>query len=436
MRRAGSRLLPSTLAAALLTGCWLTYHLDSSRSGADFLEPALLPPVHQWTSPVLDEFVYAEPLALGNRIYVATENNTLYALDLDDGHVVWQTHVGPPVPRSSLPCGNIDPLGITGTPVVALDRGLIYAVAELNTPTIHHQLVGFDLRSGAIVVSRSADPAGMVPIAQQQRAALALSKGRVYVSYGGLNGDCGAYHGWVVGASTDGSGPLLDYQVPTTREGGIWAPSGPMVDRKGNLFVATGNGESVDVFDHGNAVVKLSPELQELDFFAPVEWAEWNRLDLDLGSTGPVLLPSGLVFQIGKQHIAYLLDANHLGGIGGEVASLDVGCAAFGGDAVAGNLVYVPCSSGIRAVRIAPDRSMSIAWQGPAGSAGSPIVAGGAVWVVDYDGGLLYALDPVTGAQRRRMDVGHARHFTSPTTAGGHVIVATDRTVQSFVAAR
>ena len=77
---------------------------------------------------------------------------------------------------------------------------------------------------------------------------------------------------------------------------------------------------------------------------------------------------------------------------------------------------------------------MSVAWRGPSGSAGSPIVAGGAVWVMDYDGGILYALDPATGTQLGQLTIGHARHFTSATSAGGRIIVATDFTVQAFVA--
>ena len=188
----------------------------------------------------MDGAVYAEPLVVGDHVLVATEGDSLYALDAHTGKVQWRTNVGKPVPLSDLPCGNIDPLGITGTPVYDPATGLVFAVAEVSGPA--HVLLGIDAGTGQVRVRRLADPAGMEPRAQQQRAALALSGGRVYIAYGGLFGDCGNYHGWVVAVRTDGAGPLLSYQVPTSRMGGIWAPPGPVVDSAGRLYVAVGNG--------------------------------------------------------------------------------------------------------------------------------------------------------------------------------------------------
>ncbi len=181
---------------------------------------------------------------------------------LGTGQIEWQTNVGEPAPRSALPCGNIDPLGITGTPVYDPATGLVFAVAEVRGPA--HILVGIDARTGEVRVHRSADPEGMEPLAHQQRAALTLSNGLVYIAYGGLFGDCGNYHGWVVGSRTDGSGPLLAYQVPTEREGGIWARAGPSVDAgAGRLYVSTGNGsETSDGWDHSDSILRLSPTLK------------------------------------------------------------------------------------------------------------------------------------------------------------------------------
>src|SRR2546423_1325819 len=125
---------------------------------------------------------------------------------------------------SPLPCGNSDPLGIPGPPVYDPATNLGFAVAEVSGP--EHILVGVNADTGQVQVRRVADPAGMETAPHQQRSALTLSNGMVYIAYGGLFGDCGNYHGWVVASRTDGQGPMLSYQVPTTREGGIWAASG------------------------------------------------------------------------------------------------------------------------------------------------------------------------------------------------------------------
>ena len=220
-------------------GDWTTYHYDNARTGYVASEPDPQRLTHAW-SRQLDGAVYAEPLVVGGYVIVATEQDSLYSLDAHTGQVRWHTNVGSPVPLSALPCGNINPLGITGTPVYDSATGLVFAVAEVSGPA--HILVGVDAATGKVRVRRSVDPAGMEPTPQQQRAALALSQGMVYVAFGGLDGDCGNYRGWVVASRTDGQGSLLAYQVPTTREGGIWAPSGPAVDSTGHIYVAVGNG--------------------------------------------------------------------------------------------------------------------------------------------------------------------------------------------------
>lgn len=197
---------------------WTTYHRDNQRTGyiASTPDPHRLSKI--WGKQ-LDGAVYAEPLVVGNHVIVATEGDTLYALDPVRGSVQWHTNVGSPVPLSSLPCGNIDPLGITGTPVYDPATGLVFAVAEVSGPA--HILVGLDVSTGQVKVRRLVDTDGMDPQAHQERGALTLANGRVYINYGGLNGDCSDYIGRVVASRTDGQGPLLVYRVPTPREGGI-----------------------------------------------------------------------------------------------------------------------------------------------------------------------------------------------------------------------
>jgi outer membrane protein assembly factor BamB len=256
----------------------------------------------------------------------------------------------------------------------------------------------------------------------QQRAALALVGNRVYVAYGGLNGDCGDYHGHVVGARTDGTGGLSVYRVPTPREGGIWGTSGPAVTADRRLLVAVGNGASTSEFDGTDSVLALStPQLRRVELFAPSTWRADNTADLDLGSMGPALLGDGHVVIAGKRGTVYLLRADALGGIGGAIDTA-AGCSAYGGPAVAGDTVYLPCTAGVRAIRVTGDR-LRPQWRAD-GIFGSPVVGGDAVWVVTSDGDLV-ALDRSTGAPIVRHRVGPVAHFATPTLWGSLVLVPT-----------
>jgi outer membrane protein assembly factor BamB len=412
---------------------WLTYQRDRTRSGFDPSSPPLGRVRRSWTSPALDGVVYAEPLLFDARVFVATENDSVYALDAATGAVVWRTHLGDPVPRSALPCGNIDPTGITGTPVIDPSSGLLYAVAFLQPG--RHELVAVDTANGRVRFHRSIDPPGANPLIEQQRAALAISHGRVYAAFGGLFGDCGDYHGLAVGLALDGRGPLLSYRVPSGRAAGIWAPSGPAVDASGDLLVATGNSFSSSAFDFGNAVIRLSPDLAPIGWFAPANWLALNQGDVDLGSVGPTLLPDRLAFQVGKEGIGYLLDVQHLGHIGGEAFSAPVcasGGGAFGGTAERPPFVYVPCTNGLVAVKTGPGPSFRVAWRGPSFHAGPPILAGGAVWVVDIGSGDLIALDSGTGARMFQAHLGEVTDFAIPAAGDGLLCVATLNRVVAF----
>jgi hypothetical protein len=131
------------------------------------------------------------------------------------------------------------------------------------------------------------------------------------------------------------------YQVPTTRQGGIWAPAGPAVDAKGNIYVAVGNGAATQGnWDHSDSILRLSPKLQLEDGFAPTEWQRENAVDADLGSMGPLLLPGGLVFADGKSGKGYLLKADDLGGIGGQALVMTI-CHAYGGAAAVGSITGI-----------------------------------------------------------------------------------------------
>jgi outer membrane protein assembly factor BamB len=416
----------------LTAGNWTTYHGDNSRSGAEAM--ANITAVHpEWSGAVrLDGDVYAEPLVCGNAVLVATENDSVYALNATTGSILWRTHLGTPVPGSTLPCGDIDPSGITGTPVIDAGTRTIYVVAFLNTT--QHVLFGLDIDTGSVLSHVVADATGLDPQVEQQRGALALSNGVVYIPYGGLAGDCGSYHGWIVGVRTDGSGGLLSYQVPTGRAGGIWAPAGITVAPNGNLYVATGNSDATTTFDYGDSVIELSPSLQELGHFAPANWAQLNSHDTDLGSVAPTILPNGDVFQIGKEGVGYILSGTNLGGIGGQVYNASLCAGAYGGTARVGQSVLIPCTDGIVDANVGAS-TISVTWQTSSFDAGSPIVTGNIVWAVNISTADLLGFDLSTGAAVFSFSLGAVDHFISPTAAAGSLFVAGGDQLYAFALA-
>jgi outer membrane protein assembly factor BamB len=404
---------------SLTTTDMTMFHHDLARTGYDPNEPDPQQLTSAWKKS-LDGAVYAEPLVIGRHVIAATENDTIYSLDATTGAIQWQQHVGTPVPQQGLPCGNIFPLGITGTPVYDPVTKLVFAVAEVTGPK--HILVGLDVQTGAIKIQRGADAPGMDPRAHQQRAALAFENNMVYVAYGGLNGDCSDYIGTVVGIPTNGQNQLISYRVPTTREGGIWATSGPVIDASGNLYVAVGNGEATSgAWDHSDSILRLSPTLQLEDGFAPKDWAKQNAEDADLGSMGPVLLANNLIFADGKAGKGYLLNANKLGGVGGELQQLDT-CLAFGSSATTGSVIFVPCLNGVLQLMVTGS-TMKQGWQADGKIHGSPVIGGHTVY--SLGGATLYALDSQTGKVRAQVDVGNTSRFATPTLSGSFVFVGT-----------
>jgi PQQ enzyme repeat len=293
----------------------LTYHGGADRSG-NFTVPGLtwerarslhLNPAFQ--ARIVGN-VYAQPLywrALGatsGRLLVATEDNNVYALDAMTGAQVWARSLGKPVPRSALRCGNIDPLGITGTPVIDDAAQSVYldaAIADSSGP--RHRIFALSLTDGTSVPGWPVDVADALRGAaqpfnsrdQNERGALTIVDGLLYVPFGGHFGDCGDYHGWVVGVSLPHPGKVISWST-RARGGGIWAPAG--ISAVGHsLFVATGNTFSASSWSDGEAVFRLAPDLHrssdKRDYFAPPDWYALDHRDLDLGGTAPVPITVG-----------------------------------------------------------------------------------------------------------------------------------------------
>lgn len=398
-------------------------------------------------STALDGDVYASPLVVQGHVLVATENDTVYSLDLFTGEVVWKAHLGNPVAASSLPCGDIAPVsGITGTPAVDLGAGRVYAVAYLQGH--HHMLFGLSLVDGSVAMQQDVDPVGSDVAVQQQRGALAIGSGFVYVPLGGLYGDCGPYHGYVVGVPVAGggvgSGVASVYRVPSARGAGVWSASGVALDGAGNVYVTTGNSTAASPsFDFSNAVVELSPDLKTVrSYFAPANWAALDAGDVDLGSLGVALVggATGSVVAVGKEGVAYVLRAGALGGVGGQVASRHVCGGAFGGTAVLGSVVFVPCTDGLVAVSVGAGSSaavstLSVLWRAAHPLLGSPIFAAGALWAIEPATAVLYALDPSDGKVVFTHPLGAATHFSTPAATDGFVIAPAGRSVVGILTA-
>jgi len=437
---------------------WTTYHRDAARSGVDPEASNPITPTLSWQSPDLGAPIWSQPLILGSRVYVATVGDEIYALEASTGKIIWEKSAGIPVPAEDVLCGDIEPtVGIVGTPVIDVSTNTLYAVADVwdaGTQEAHHVLQGYDLTSGEHVLSTPVDPPGAVPKTLLERPALNIDEGKIVFGFGGNAGDCGVYSGAVVAAPEAGGPPSFWQYSPASPAyggGAVWGPSGPAVDAEGHIYVTTGNpnfpkGEGIATYDDSDSIVELNSSMSLIGNFEPESWLFDSNHDGDLSSSGPELLPGGLMFQAGKNEMGYLIDEATMGTGAPAVFSQKVckgkveGEGSFGGDAYSAGTIYVPCEDGIRALtynQVA--RTFSLLWHGPAEATGPPIVAGGLVWVLsgkflEGEGTKLYGLDPSTGVPRfaETLPSPVVDHFGSPSAAGGRVFVATGSSVTAY----
>jgi polyvinyl alcohol dehydrogenase (cytochrome) len=467
-------LLPALLAATLvglLAGslainayaepAWTTYHRDAARSGDDPEATNPITPTLAWQTHDLGAPIWGQPLILGSRVYVATVGDEIYALDAATGEVIWEKSAGTPVPAEDVLCGDIEPtVGIVGTPVIDVATNAIYAVADVwneTTKEAHHELEGFNLNNGEQVLSTAVDPPGANPKTLLERPALDLDEGKVVFGFGGNAGDCGEYDGAVVAAPVTGGPPSIWQYTPAPPAYGgaaVWGPSGPAVDSEGHVYVSTGNPDfpehtEVKTYDDSDSVIELNSAMELIGNFEPESWLSDSNHDRDLSSSGPELLPGGLMFQAGKNEMGYLIDEATMSSGAAAVYHHKVckapkkegdGEGSFGGDAYANGTIYVPCEDGVRALAYnQAARTFTELWHGPADATGPPIVSGGLVWVVSGEflkggGTKLYGLDPATGTPRytETLPSPVVDHFASPSAAGGRVFVATGSSVTAY----
>jgi|SRR6185312_8771763 outer membrane protein assembly factor BamB len=467
-------------------GSVLTYHGNHSRSG-QYVVPALswdkarsVQLDHTFNARVAGS-MYAQPLywrpagANTGTLFVATEDDAVQAFDATTGKELWRHVVGHPVRGSSLPCGNIDPLGITGTPVIDPARRAIYldaAVEQANGP--RHEVFALSTKDGSVLPGWPIDVADALqktgrhfdPTVQNQRAALTLLDDTLYVAFGGHFGDCGSYHGWVVGISLHDPRKLVSFET-RARGGGIWSPGGLSVAGH-DIYFATGNTFGAQSWSDGEAVLRVGADLRrggdKSSYFAPSDWKALDAHDADLGGTNPLPLDvpganggRALILALGKDGKAYLLDRNDLGGVGGQLAAETVSqMRIITSPAVysVGDGVFVALQApgahcpqpgrghDLTVLKIAtePRPVMSTAWCGALRGRGSPIVtttdghSNPIVWMLGAEGDdRLHAFRGDTGAAIFVSEpLSGLRHFQTLIATEGRLYVGGDRRIYAF----
>jgi hypothetical protein len=438
-------------------------------------------------APAIDGPTYAQPLFFDggaegqDMLIVATEQNQVSAFNPTDGSAIWQKVLGPPA--TSLPCGNINPLGVTGTPVIDPNSRTLYLDAMTGTPA-KHMIFALSLDDGStregwpvdVNAKAMADGRSFESSVQNQRGGLTILDGMVYVPYGGHYGDCGNYRGWVVGVKLDDPNTVISW-VTRSKAAGIWAPGGIASDGT-SLYVVTGNAmadngglfSAPTTWGEGEAVIRLPKDLkfsmQETDFAAAMNWQNLDSSDSDIGGSGPMLFsvpgatPSELAIALGKDGLAYILSTENLGGFGNWVSAARVSSEQLINAPVAyttptgtfiafkGTGADCPASSGggrkITAIKIMPGTppSMQAAWcSGPNGQ-GSPIVTStdgmneSIVWYVAAESdNRLRGFNGETGEvifDGGSEQVGRVARFQTPILAKGKIYVAAGDRVYAY----
>jgi hypothetical protein len=438
--------------------------------------------------------VYGAPLYVENgpsgngTFYLATESDDVFAFDEKTGAVVWQRNVGTPADASGAGCGNIHPLGITGTPAIDLaTRQIVFSAASsdgdggIATHTIYALSIDDGTIRWSVDVSKltAGNDAGFNPKPQNQRGAVLIAAGSAYVVYGGHAGDCGDYRGWVVGVPLDGAG--AEAFATDVKGAGIWGPGGAASDGT-SVFVTTGNGYAwTGPWSDSEGLLRLDPgpafSGPPPDYFSPYDWAALDQADLDLGSSGPLVIdvpgfsPPALVMAQGKDGYLYLVDRKNLGGVAPMTPGANVGtlqlfdgsiCNGAAWATLAGTTYVVVHSTGylgiacpgstegdLIAVKLDPTvpAKMSVAWCVDGGGHGSAIITSsdgvhdGLVWAAGASGtGQLHAWDLATGAVVLDgtdagipvPDADVVRPLTTILAANGRIVVDADDAIYAF----
>jgi len=355
-------LLP---AAAFAQVNVTTHHNDSARTGANLAETDLtttnvnVSEFGKVFERAVDDEIYVQPLyvegvnvsgVIRNVVYVATNNDSVYAFDADDPAAsapLWRvTYTNPaagilPVSRTDVgqACGTYldfaGNIGIAATPVIdPLAQTMYFVTRTKENGVFIQRLHALDIRNGR---ERTGSPRVIQPFVsgtgdgrdaqnniafnartQNQRAALLIDRGVVYVAWASYC-DQGPYHGWIVGYDSATLEQRLVYNTtPDGGLGGIWQSGGGLAaDSTGNLYAMTGNGSfngNTGGRNFGNSFLKLSPTGTLLDWFTPYNWSFLNSTDEDLGIQNPLLIPNtNLIVGGGKDGVMYVVNRTNMG---------------------------------------------------------------------------------------------------------------------------
>ena len=495
-----------------------TYRNNLARTGENLAETILTPanvnPVQfgKIFSRPVDGQIYAQPLYLPsvaiagkgvhNVVFVATQHDSVYAFDADSNTgpnepPLWQVSLANTAAGEAtagvadvLNCPTIAPeLGITGTPVIDPSTNTLYVVAMTKRgDQIFHRLHALDITSGAerpgspVLIAASVPGTGDRALSSsstsvtfdayfyKNRAGLLLLNGVVYTGWTS-HCDSRSYHGWIIAYDARSLQQVAVFNTtPNGYQGSIWmGGAAPAADAEGNIYAISGNGSfdaDANGLNLGDSVVKLSsPSLTVLDYFTPFNQLYLDRADIDLGSSGAVLLPDlagslahqRLLVSAGKEGRIYLLDRDRMGRFNPDADSQIVQSiegavgAAFGGPAYFNGTVYFSAAyDRLKAFSVsgahietppASQSSLVFDYPGAIPAISANGSSNGIVWVVESDyGGTLHAYDASnlanelynTQMNSSRDVLGSFVRFSVPTIANGRVYVGTGAALVVF----
>lgn len=468
---------------------YLTWKNDNARTGLQPKERILSPATvnedqfgEKFSYP-LDGWAYAQPLyvagvTIGNTrhnvVFVATENDSVYALDADKSRAaLWhKSFLGPGITTGPIPFEGgesiLSPtgLGITSTPVIDLASETIYVEAEtFENGGYAQKLHALDIHTGSeepgspVLITA----AGFDPRQEFDRSALLLANGNIYVAFSYPYADSPPYHGWLFAFDAVSLSQVAYWNDTPAGggdgEGGIWmGGAGPAADEDGYVYVSTANGTWNGTTDFAMSVVKLDSGLHVLDYFTPFNAFELSDNDQDIGSGGVLLVPkqagafSNEIVACGKPDPIYVLNRDSMGHKGTfddnqiiqSLANQSAGgpgganwlmtpaffqqklyfigannvVRAFSLDAASGKLSVTPVSQG----------SFAFLWPGAQPVVSSSGDANGIVWAVDnLPEASLHAFDASDVSRelyRSPPIAGGATKYSVPTIINGHVYVA------------
>lgn len=475
----------------------LTNKYDNARDGQNSNETLLSPAdvnsnqFGKLFSFTVDGYVSAQPLymygltingATHNVAFVATEHDTVYAIDADSGSLLWRTSLLYPVGATTVPmsvqgCSGVTGLnevGILGTPVIDPTTNTLYVDAKTAlSGNYYHYLhaldvtTGFEKSGGPVSIAATIGSLTFSAVAELQRPGLLLSNGNLYIGFGS-NGCDITGRGWLFAYSTSNlqQVAVMTTQPDTSYGSSLWqSGSGLAADSAGSVYVSTANGEFdyPNFPDYGDSILRLtlgSGGFIVDDYFTPFDQETLTDDDMDLGAGGVTLLPPqttgpypNLLATAGKRGDVYLLNENSLGGynttgnsqipqyIPGALAQYFHGSPLYWNNGSSSLLYYLSHLDYLRSFSLTNGLLTPFAQTtSKLTTIGLPEVSGkgtsnGIVWLVRsinmvpllsaYDATALYLLYDSGMAAGGRDSLGTVAHFAMPTIANGKVYAGT-----------